>query len=156
MVANGQQQAATAYLAGEKKMSMGNTKGAIVDFTKAIETDPDALSAYYKRGFAYSVLGEYELAVKDYTYVINKKNDFLWAYISRGSAYNKLNKFNEALADFNRALEIDPKNQEVYNNRGWAKKGLGDDAGACEDWKTSRKMGNEEAKIILGNSGCKK
>jgi tetratricopeptide (TPR) repeat protein len=83
------------------------------------------------------------------------KPGFLWAYISRGSALNKLKRFQEAMSDFNKALELDPENQEAYNNRGWAKKGLGDDKAACEDWKKSKKMGNEEAKIILGNSGCR-
>ena len=59
-----------------------------------------------------------------------------------------------AIKDFNMAIEIDPKNSEAYNNRGWSKKGLGDKDGACQDWKTSKKMGNEEAKIILKNNQC--
>lgn len=41
------------------------------------------------------------------------------------------------------------------NNRGWAKKFLGDKDGACKDWQTSKKMGNEEAKIILKNNQCR-
>jgi hypothetical protein len=52
-------------------------------------------------------------------------------------------------------LNIDPNNQEAYNNRGWAKNGLGLYKEACLDWKTSKKLGNEEAKIILKNNNCK-
>lgn len=32
---------------------------------------------------------------------------------------------------------------------------LGDVKGACEDWNKSKKLGNEEAKIILKNNYCK-
>ena len=59
------------------------------------------------------------------------------------------------MTDFNEALRIEPKNQEAFNNRGWAKSGLGRAAVACEDWNMSKKLGNEEAKIILKNNQCK-
>jgi len=104
------------------------------------------------------ILKNYEAAISDYTAVISYKPDMIFAYISRGSAYNKLKKFKEGLSDFNKALSLSPdqvQSQEIYNNRGWSKKGLGDDAGACDDWKQSKRMGNEEAKLILKNSGCK-
>jgi hypothetical protein len=41
------------------------------------------------------------------------------------------------------------------NNRGWSKKFKGDKDGACKDWNASKKMGNDEAKIILKNNQCK-
>jgi len=75
--------------------------------------------------------------------------------MSRGSAYNKIKEYQKALADFNRAISIDPENQEAYNNRGWSKKYLGDFKGACADWKKSKKLGNAEAKIIYKNNHCK-
>ena len=66
----------------------------------------------------------------------------------------KLKQYEKAMEDFNAILAADPENQEAYNNRGWCKKYLGDPAGACEDWKQSKKLGNSEAKIILKNNGC--
>ena len=66
-----------------------------------------------------------------------------------------MERYEEAMKDFNEALEIDPKDQEAFNNRGFSKKGLGDKDGACKDWKSSRKLGNEEAKLILKNNYCK-
>ena len=69
------------------------------------------------------------------------------SYISRGSAYNKLEQYQTALIDFDKALNIDPKSQEAYNNRGWAKTGLGLYKEACKDWKRSRnwEMGKQES-----------
>jgi Flp pilus assembly protein TadD len=66
-----------------------------------------------------------------------------------------LKKYDLAVTDFDKALEIDPTNQEAYNNRGWAKLGMDDKKGACKDWKKSKKLGNGEAKIILENNHCK-
>jgi Flp pilus assembly protein TadD len=66
----------------------------------------------------------------------------------------KLKKYGEAKADFDDVIAADPENSEAYNNRGWCKKRLGNKEGACEDWKTSKKLGNSEAKIILKNNGC--
>lgn len=139
----------------ETAVADGDYKEAIIFYTKAIELKPDLANAYFRRGFAYTIQKDYQNAIADYTTVIESRPDFIWAYISRGSAYNKLNKFTEGLSDFNKAIAMDPKNQEAYNNRGWSKKGLGNDQSACDDWKQSKKLGNEEAKLILKTSGCK-
>jgi tetratricopeptide (TPR) repeat protein len=152
---NAQEEAEKFFNSAETKSQNGDYDGAIKEYTKAIEADPEMINAYLQRGFAYTLNQDYNSAVKDYTMVLEIEGDHLWAYMSRGSAFNKLEKFNEALKDFNKALTIDPENQEAFNNRGWAKKGLGDTKGACADWKKSKKMGNAEAKIILKNNKCK-
>jgi tetratricopeptide (TPR) repeat protein len=140
---------------GELASRKGNYDKAIALFTQVIERDPQHINAFLQRGFSESMTKHYELAVADFTAVINLKNDHLWAYTSRGSAYNKLGRQAEAMADFDKVLSLDPKDQEAYNNRGWSKKALGDLKGACKDWKTSKKLGNGEAAIILKNNDCK-
>ncbi|PCH87362.1 MAG: hypothetical protein COB88_05780 [Flavobacteriales bacterium] len=139
----------------ELKFNKRDYTGAIEYYTMELVDKPENLNAYYRRGFTYGMLGNYKAAVRDYSIIIRKDPEYVWAYISRGSAKNKLKQFEEALEDFDKALEIDPKNQEAYNNRGWAKLGLGDKKGACQDWKSSKKMGNGEAKIIMRNTHCK-
>lgn len=140
---------------GVSKIANGDYENAIKDFNSAIEKNPTSLDAYLKRAFCYSSLGNYQGAIDDYSKVIELKPDQEFAYVSRGSAKNKLKKFKEALADFDKALQLNPEDCEAYNNRGWAKKGLGDDDGACKDWRYSKKKGNDEAKIILGNNHCR-
>ena len=140
---------------GEQAYNSGGYGKAIALFTQVLERDPDHLNAYLQRGFCHSLQREYDAAVADFTAVIQRKNDHLWAYTSRGSAYSRLGKHDLAMRDFDQVLTLDPKNQEAYNNRGWTKKAQGDMEGACDDWKTSKKMGNAEAKIILQNNRCK-
>lgn len=147
--------AEATFKQGETAYRNGGYAKAIELFTQTLAIDPDHLNAYLQRGFCHSLQREYELAIVDFTSVIQRKPDHLWAYTSRGSAYGKSGRNDLAMADFNKVLELDPHNQEAYNNRGWAKKAMGDTKGACRDWKESRKMGNEEAKIILKNNNCR-
>lgn len=143
------------YKDGEHAYQNGAYARAIDLFTQVLARDPENLNAYLQRGFCSALQRDYTQAIADFTAVIQRKNDHLWAYTSRGSSYAKLNRHDLAMQDFDRVLELDPKNEEAYNNRGWSKKALGDIKGACHDWKTSRKMGNAEAKIILSNNHCK-
>jgi len=101
------------------------------------------------------LLGKHQDAINDFSQAIILSPDNGWAYVSRGSAKNKVEQYESAITDFNKALEINPSDQEAFNNRGFSKKQLGDLAGACADWKTSKKLGNKEAPIILKNNYCK-
>ena len=139
----------------EAKFRAQEYTSAIEYYTKDLTDNPENLNAYYRRGFTYGMLGNHKAAIRDYSIIVRKDPDYVWAYISRGSSRNKLKLYEEALLDFDKAIELDPKNQEAYNNRGWAKLGLGDKKGACKDWKSSKKMGNGEAKIIMENTHCK-
>ena len=67
----------------------------------------------------------------------------------------KLGLYDRAILDLERVLQLDPNNDEAFNNRGWAYKAIGEHERACQDWNASRKLGNDEAKIILNNNRCK-
>lgn len=140
---------------GQEKFAAERYEEAILYFSKAIEADSSNFSAWIKRGFIKGVMNDFTGELNDYTTVIEKDPKHIWAYISRGSAKNRRREYESAIADFNKALEINPREPEAYNNRGFAKKGLGDKEGACKDWVKSRKMGNDEARIILVNNECK-
>jgi len=139
----------------ELLFSEGNYQDAAALYTKVLGSDPENMNAYLRRGFCFSVLKEYDRSISDYSIVIDKHPNHPFAYLSRGSAFNKKEEFKTAMADFDKVLSIDPQNQEAYNNRGWAKNGLGLFKEACADWNTSKKLGNEEAKLILKNNHCK-
>lgn len=144
-----------AYNKGLQLFVQGKQKESIKWFDNAISNDSSNFDAWIKRGFIKSMVGDFEGEMNDYNYVILHATDHVHAYISRGSAYIRLKEYSKALEDFNVALRLDPQNQEAFNNRGFAKKASGDLDGACEDWNKSKKMGNEEAAIILKNNHCK-
>lgn len=144
-----------AYNMGLQFIAQGKHREAIQSFDKAIMDDSVNYDAWIKRGFVKSIVGDFEGELYDYNHVIVALPDHVFAYISRGSAYVRLKQPEKGLQDFNTAIRLDPSNPEAYNNRGFARKALGDEAGACSDWKMSRKLGNEEAAIILKNNYCK-
>lgn len=139
----------------EKAYRTGNIEKAMSLYGDVLARDPENLNAFLQRGAIHSMRKEYDAAISDFTAVIDRKPDHLWAYTSRGSAYNKLEKYDLAMRDFDLVLGMEPKNQEAFNDRGWSKKALGDTEGACKDWRASKRMGNEEAAIILKNNRCK-
>ena len=139
----------------EKVFRAGELDRALGLFGEVLVRDPENVNAFLQRGAIHSMRKEYEAAITDFTRVIEHKPDHLWAYTSRGSAYNKLGKYDLAMSDFDLVLGMDPRNQEAFNDRGWSKKALGDSDGACRDWRASKRMGNEEAAIILKNNRCK-
>jgi tetratricopeptide (TPR) repeat protein len=149
------QEAERLFKQGEIKLNNGEIDQAMELFNASIAADNNYLNAYLKRAHIFVVKKDYESAVNDYTVILKNNPKEVFSLISRGSAYNKLGRYQDAMVDFNQAIEVDAKNEEAYNNRGWSKKFLGDLKGACEDWNKSKKLGNDEAKIILNNNKCK-
>ncbi len=143
------------FLAGEKAQRSGDLQLAIDLFEQVLRTDPDHVNAYLQRGWSYIMDKQYESAVRDFGHAIELEPENHYAYISRASANNRLERFKDAVVDLDRVIAMDPKNEEAYNNRGWSRKGLGDLPAACKDWRTSQRLGNAEAKIILSNTRCK-
>lgn len=140
--------------AGDALASKGKYEEAILEYNKAVDIEETNLNARMQRAMAYNLLKQYENAIEDYNVILAQKPELTSIRNSRGTALMKLEKYDSAMSDFNTIISADPKNQEAYNNRGWCKKHLGDKEGACSDWKTSKKLGNSEAKLILENNGC--
>ncbi len=128
---------------------------AITQFDNCLKLQPDHKNALLQRGLCKNLTTDFAGAISDFSSVIILEPTHRWAYLSRGSARNKTGEYALAMDDFNKVLGFDPNDQEAYNNRGFSKKLSGDKAGACEDWNKSKKLGNDEAKIILKNNNCK-
>jgi tetratricopeptide (TPR) repeat protein len=84
-------------------------KGAIEDYTRAIEIYPSDAIRYFKRGAAWDKMGNKERAEADYNQAIARFPDFLSAYAYRGALFLEKNEPIKARADFIRALKISPK-----------------------------------------------
>ena len=83
---------------------------AIEDFNKALKI-PHAkidFNIYYKRAFAYELIGQYVQAIIDYTMYIQKSKNtpnVHKGYLSRGRVYGVMKNYRKALDDIKSAIE---------------------------------------------------
>jgi tetratricopeptide (TPR) repeat protein len=57
--------------------------------------------------------------------------------------------YRGAIADYSKAIELNPKYDDAYNNRGIAKFQLRDKNGACSDWNKANELGNKAASVLI-------
>ena len=133
---------------------LNDDKGAIDDFKKVLELNPDEkLISYVSLANLLDDAGNYDEAISLYGEVLLKDSDFYPAYYHRGFAKSIHGDFEGAILDFNKTLELDPykdpEESDVYRERGKAKKELGDLKGACEDWKKAAELGDKDAAVLI-------
>ena len=76
----GQNNAIEYFNNGNTKLHLKEYQGAIKDYNKAIELNPDSEGAYYNRGLAKQNLEDYNGAIEDFTKTI-EINPIMWKHI---------------------------------------------------------------------------
>ncbi|MGE0077115.1 MAG: caspase family protein [Bacteroidales bacterium] len=108
--------------------------GAQVDYSTAIQINPDNGSAYWNRGLTYAEVGLREDAVASYTqamkYYQNDPDNLAKLYYLRGSNCSG----QDAMNDFSKAIELNPKYYSAYWSRANAFKLQGQYPKALDDY----------------------
>ena len=73
-----------SFNSGVDKYEQGDYQGAIADYTKALEINPESANAYYNRGNAKNKLGDHQGAIADYTKALEIDPQNGIAYLNRG------------------------------------------------------------------------
>ena len=134
---------------GLAKQRLQDHRGAISDYNKVIELNPQYAYAYYNRGIAKYDLEDYRGAISDYNKAIELNPQYAEAYYNRGIAKRKLEDYRGAISDYNKAIELNPQDAAAYNNRGNAKHILKDTNGACLDWSKAGELGSMKAYDLI-------
>ena len=147
------------YDSGISRINLEDYYGAVADFTKAIELNPDLAEAYYNRGISKYYLEDYYGAIADYTKAIERNfhqlDPDITAYNNRGAAKDDLKDYYGAIADYTKAIELNPDDPEYYYNRGRTKKSLEDYYGAVADFTKAIELNPDFAKAYY-NRGLAK
>jgi tetratricopeptide (TPR) repeat protein len=109
-------------------------KEATKNYDRDIESNPENIMVYFKRGYTYSELGNYQDAIKDFTKIIELDPENVGAYFNRGFAYDKLSNYQQAIVDYNKVIELDDEDKGAYYNRGRAYYNLGNYQQAINDY----------------------
>lgn len=128
----------------------GDFEGALKDYNKAVEMEPNNREILNSRGKTYfdmAASGKYkgqeksllEKAVKDYTESLAKTNQTDKAtsesYSNRGAAYGMLGMLQKSIDDITEAIKLDPANKNAYANRSIAYLNTGQYEKALADYQ---------------------
>ncbi len=122
---------------GTAKAQLGDSDGAIADYTTAIDLNPRLVVAYNNRGNLRQYLGKMDEAVADFSTVLEIDARSPIAYNNRAIVYTHLAKYPEAIADYTQALVLQPNFTSVYNNRANAYCHMGEYTAAVADYSKS-------------------
>lgn len=103
--------------AGNDDFKLSNFDQAIVDYTKAIDINPNLAKAYDNRGVAYAKEGSFSRAITDFTMAIANNSKDAEAYNNRGSAYASQGHLSRAVFDYTKAIENNAFYVKAYDNR---------------------------------------
>lgn len=132
----------------------GNFSQAIVEYSKAIEVDPNHFKAYFNRAFAYDKLHEYRLAIADYTSAISLDRMNSYAYYNRGITYDKLGDFQHACEDFQHALSLQSQNIDFMYNLALSFKKLNNFTEAIQNFKQCLEIDSNHLKSLQSLGSC--
>ena len=141
-------------LSGIEKSDKNDSYGAISDYTKAIEKDPNYESAYRLRGLCKSSVGDHYGAISDFKKALNiSSNDPKTAhynYDNMATCMMDLKDYEGAYYALKKAIEINPDYANAYYNLGQVKFNLNYAlTDCCKSWREAAYRGHENAKKQL-------
>lgn len=132
---------------GSIKGNLKDFPGAIEDFSRAIEGNPDYDRAIYNRGTSKKDLGLerndkslLQSAILDFDRAIELKPEFQEAFVNRGLTKFDVGDEDGAIPDFNKAIQLNPKDPNPYINKGVAKGKMGRFQEALDDFSLAIKL----------------
>ncbi len=104
---------------GDLRKDLGDTEGAIADYSAALQVNPKYKWARLNRGYLlYKELGRVEEALADMEAVLRENPREFHAYMNRAAIYEYLRRFDEAEADYTWAEELEPENPVIHYRKG--------------------------------------
>ncbi|QIZ72449.1 tetratricopeptide repeat protein [Oxynema aestuarii] len=140
------------YNRGFERLDMGDYRGAVEDYTEALELDPQQATAYNNRGLAHFHLGELDGAIADYSASLELNPNESVVYFNRGFAYFNRGDYEAAIADYNNALRLAPEVTGAYFYRGEAYNQLGEHQRAIADYSEAIRLAPTDA-VAYNNRG---
>jgi tetratricopeptide (TPR) repeat protein len=122
---------------GFTRAKQGDLDGAIEEFSRAIELEPNLAAAWFDRGLARERKGEVERAIADYSRAIAIDGTNLAFRLRRGIVRGMAADFEGALDDTSWVIARDHRAAPAYVTRSCARRGKGDFQGAMNDASTA-------------------
>lgn len=135
------------------RTNAGLAKDALSDCDAVIKLQPENPLGYNCRGFVNRGLREFSQAIADFDEALRRNDKFALAHYNKGVTYILQNRFKDALASLSSAIEIDPKHDDSFAQRGKARIGLADVAGARADYVRAMSLNRGNFVAVVGMQG---
>lgn len=145
---------------GYKKLAyftslIGMNKEAILAYSAAIRISTNDSSLYFNRGLTFKKMQKFNEAISDFTFALNlSKNKYFESTLNRGIAKYEIGDYNGSVEDYNACIKMNSKTAMLYRFLGISLIMTHDDKGACNAWKTAKKLGDIQAEELY-NAQCK-
>ena len=132
------------------KQQLKDYQGAIADYTKVLEIDPQYAEVYNERGVVKNEIKDYQGAIDDFTKAleINPQDAFIY-FDNRAGVKVETGDFRGVIFDATKTIQINPNYATAYTRRGIAKQHIGDKRGACADYKKAVSLGDQSSAQYL-------
>jgi tetratricopeptide (TPR) repeat protein len=142
-----QQQAERHNARGDKLFQANDFRGALAEFSRAIELDPSNAQFYFNRGYVkFKSLEDFTGARQDLDRAIQLKPSFTEAYGVRAYVRLKLNDYKGSLVDYDKAIAGNPQWAAMWQERALLKQAyLKDLPGALRDFDKAIELAPTEA-----------
>ncbi len=117
------------------------------DFNKAIELNPEQVSAYIYRGIIHTSQDNLKAAVQDFQSALLIKGDDYAALINLAIAYRNMKNFDVAISTLNKAVSLYPDELEAYYHRGLLLQFQREYVEALDDYMQALSLDEEDAAL---------
>lgn len=142
---------------GIVRFQLNNLKGAMADYTTAIELKPGNLLARYNRALLRTRVGELQGAVNDFNILLGYDPGNILARYNRALLSADLGNYKQASQDLDIIIDRYPTFVPAYLHRASARRYLGDGRGADIDiYHASQLLNDPKARKLFQKRGSKK
>jgi tetratricopeptide (TPR) repeat protein len=129
------------FLEGNIYQAGDDSKMAQMQFEKAIETDPNILSAYEALARIYTKEARLDEAISQYERILEKQHNYLIAHMALGTIYDLKGDKEKAETCYRKALDIKKDFAPAANNLAW---NLADKGGNIDEALTFARIAKEQ------------
>ena len=137
------------YNRGRSYEELSQFDQALQDFERVVELDPKHVQGYLSIGNYYFRLENHDQAAFNYEKAVKNDEGSADAHLLFGKALHKMGEVDQAMEAYTDAISINDRMGEAYLFRGILNTVKNRNAKACNDFKTAKALGEEDAEEAL-------
>jgi tetratricopeptide (TPR) repeat protein len=124
------------YNRGFSLANLGDYEGALIQYDRSLERDPDNADAWHNRGVCLRNMGRMDAAIGSFEKAVSIAPEHIAALRNLGTTLRGMGRLPECLPWLVRAVALDPHDETSWLNKALAEESLGLSSEAVESYRT--------------------